>query len=585
MRKQNSSFEAKFISEEGSKLKNNDYFGYVELDGFACYVIADGITDMPDAEGARLAIETIILNFQAAPSISKRSVRKLLKLANRALLARESYKQLKASVTVVVTNYQKLRYGYAGNTRLRLYRGGIVYKQTKDMSLSQSMAEQEEIPKDEVMRHEERNNLYSYLGKNDFRPVISKKIKLLETDMIALYTRGIWENVDEAEMDDVFAEADNQSQETIDSIEDLLLSRQPEKLDNYTLAVIFVNKVYQNPERRKRIQKIIIISVAVVVIIAVICVVVWFLYRKRQQRIEDMNYYFTNTVEYVNTDNYVRAQEECTQAQELAKKLRDDAMKNRLQEYLVVIETVLLADESYVGGAYEEANEYYLSAMDRARYADNIGTDYMEKKLNKISIFLSVEDDIALGDALLERGDYEGAEEKYLLAKSSALSVHDAEGKQNAMDALEKLYQEKESAESEAQEAADDRAKEQVAAAEMIAAGDKACLEQDYTGAKVYYTMAAAKYEEMEDTALADTAKEKLAAVEEKLAEQEEKKNAAGAYEAQGLAGRQSGDLWGAKSQYMSAKSVYQELGSDEDVQRITDILAEIDVQIAQTVG
>lgn len=585
MRKQNSSFEAKFISEEGSKLKNNDYFGYVELDEFACYVIADGITDMPDAEGARLAIETIIVNFQAAPSISKRSVRRLLKLANRALLGRESYKPLKASVTVVVTNYQKMRYGYAGNTRLRLYRGGMVYKQTKDMSLSQSMAEQEEIPKDEVMRHEERNNLYSYLGKNDFRPVISKKIKLLETDMIALYTRGIWENVDEAELDDVFAEADNEAQEAIDSIEDLLLSRQPENLDNYTLAVIFVNKVYQNPERRKRIKKIIIISVVVVVIIAAICVVVWLLYRKRQQRIEDMNYYFTNTVEYVNTDNYVRAQEECIQAQELAKKLRDDAMKNRLQEYLVVIETVLLADESYAGGAYEEANEYYLSAIDRARYADNIGIDYMEKKLDKINTFLSVEDDIALGDALLEQGDYEGAEEKYLLAKRSALSVHDAEGKQNAMDALEKLYQEKESAESEAQEAADDRAKEQVAAAEMIAAGDKACLEQDYTGAKVYYTMAAAKYEEMEDTALADTVKEKLAAVEEKLAEQEEKKNAAGAYEAQGLAGRQAGDLWGAKSQYMSAKSVYQELGSNEDVQRITDILAEIDVQIAQTMG
>ena len=30
--------------------------------------------------------------------------------------------------------------------------------------------------------------------------------------MIALYTRGIWENVDEAELDDVFAEADNEVQ-------------------------------------------------------------------------------------------------------------------------------------------------------------------------------------------------------------------------------------------------------------------------------------------------------------------------------------------------------------------------------------
>lgn len=583
MRKQNSSFEVKFISEEGSKLKNNDYFGYVELDEFACYVIADGITDFPDAESARLAIETIIVNFQAVPSISKRSVRRLLRLANQALLGRESYKQLKASITVVVTDYQKLRYGYAGNTRLRIYRNGTVYQQTRDMSLSQSMTEREEISKDEVMRHAERNNLYSYLGKRQFYPVISKKIKLLEMDMLALYTRGIWENVDEAELDDVFAEADNEAQGTIDNIEDLLLSKQPENLDNYTMAVIFVNKVYQNPERRKGIKKTIIISVVVVVIVIIICVVVWLLYRKRQQQIGDMNYYFTNTVEYVNTDNYVRAREECTQAQELAQKLRDDAMKSRLQEYLLVIETVILADESYAGGEYSEANEYYLTAINRARYADNIGTDYLEKKLDRISVFLSVEDDIALGDALLEQGDYEGAEEKYLLAKQSALSVHDAAGKQNAMDALEKLYQEKESAESEAQEAAVNRAKDEVAAMEMIAAGDKACLEQDYIGAKVYYTMAVAKYQELEDAALTDTVNQKLAAVKEKIAEQEVKRSTAKAYEAQGLASRQSGDLWGAKSQYLSAKSVYQELGSDEDLQRITEILAEIDMQILQT--
>ena len=44
----------------------------------------------------------------------------------------------------------------------------------------------------------------------------------------------------------------------------------------------------------------------------------------------------------------------------------------------------------------------------------------------------------------------------------------------------------------------------------------------------------------------------------------------------------QSGDLWGAKSQYLSAKSVYQELGSDEDVQRIEGILSDIDMQITE---
>ena len=458
MRKQNSDFEARFISEEGSRLKNRDYFGYVELDEFACYVIADGITEVTDVESARLAIETVILSFQENPSLSKRTVKRLLKRANRALLGKESDRRLKASITVVVTDYQKMRYGYVGNTRLRMYRGGAVYRQTRDMSLAQEMVEQEKIAKDELMQHEERNNLYAYLGQKNFKPVVSKKIKLAETDMIALYTRGIWENVDEAELDDVFAEADNEVQTTVDNIEDLLLSRQPENLDNYTLAVIFVNKVYQNPEKRKRIKKIVMITVIVVIAAIVIGVVLWFLRDRKVQRTEDMNYHFTNTVEYINTGNYVRAKEECEQAQKLAEKLKDSSMRNRLQEYSFVIETVILADESYSSADYEAAEEYYLSALDRTRYADNVGTDYIENKLENISVFLSVEDYINLGDSLLEQGDYDGAEEKYLLAKKAALSVHDAEGKQTAMDSLEKLYEEKADAESAAQEEADSQA-------------------------------------------------------------------------------------------------------------------------------
>ena len=208
--------------------------------------------------------------------------------------------------------------------------------------------------------------------------------------MIALYTRGIWENVDEAELDDVFAEADNEVQTTVDNIEDLLLSRQPENLDNYTLAVIFVNKVYQNPEKRKRIKKIVMITVIVVIAAIVIGVVLWFLRDRKVQRTEDMNYHFTNTVEYINTGNYVRAKEECEQAQKLAEKLKDSSMRKRLQEYSFVIETVILADESYSSADYEAAEEYYLSALDRTRYADNVGTDYIENKLENISVFLSV---------------------------------------------------------------------------------------------------------------------------------------------------------------------------------------------------
>lgn len=582
MRKQNSDFQTAFLSEAGNKLKNNDYFGFVELDEYACYVIADGITELSDTDSARLAIETVILHFQDNPSMSKHKIKRLIAEANKALIGRKSYKRQEASLTVVLTDYRSIRYGYLGNTRLRMYRGGQAFRQTEDMSLSRELVDQERISKDVLQQHEERNNLYAYLGQRGARPYISKKIKLFDTDIITIYTRGIWENIDAAELDDVFSEADNEVQNSLDNVEDLLLSRQPQNLENYTFAAIFVNKVYSDPERSKRKKKIIIISVVIMIIIAVLICVCYFLYRRRQRQIADMNYYFTNTIEYVNTGNFVRAQEECEKAEKLAGKVKDNDMRNRLKEYMFVIETVILADESFSGGEYDDARDYYSNAIDRARYADNIGEDYMESKLDKIAEYLSVTDYIALGDSLLEKEEYEKAEEKYLLAKKLAADAGYTEGSDDAMEALENLYTKwAEYKESQKREA-DEQAVKEVSAAEMIANGDKACLEQDFVGADVYYTMALTKYQEMGDDVNQQYVQQKIDSVEQKLAEQDEKRKDAAELEQQGAQSQSSGDYWSAKTQYLQAKNLYLELGSDTDTERITNIIASIDAVIEQ---
>lgn len=582
MRKQNSDFQAGFVSEAGSKLKNNDYFGFVELDEYACYVIADGITDLPDTDSARLAIETVILRFQESPSMSSRTLRRLVAMANKALLGRDSYKRCEASLTVIVTNYQCMRYAYLGNTRLRMYRGGRVYKQTEDMSFSRELYEKDKISMDALQRHEERNNLYDYLGKPGARPFVSKKIKLLDTDILALYTRGIWENVDEAELDDVFAEAGKEVQASLDSVEELLLSRQPENLDNYTFAAIFVNKVYSDPKRDKKRKKKIIIVVIIVAVIVIITGVCIFLHLLKEKRKADMNYYFTNTIEYINLGNFVRAQEECEKAEELADKLRDKTMRGRLQEYLFVIETVQLADDRYQEGNYEEAKGYYLSARDRARYADWVAEDYMDQRLRKIAEFLSVTDYLSLGDTLKEQQEYERAEEKYLLAKTIATQSHYDKGKEAAMTALEKLYEEWAAAEEGQKQEAAEQAGKVTAAAELVAEGDNACVAGDYVGARVYYTLALAQYQEMEDVVSQSYVGKKLDTVEAKLQEQQKKRDNAAAMEQQGARAQGEGDYWTAKAQYLQAKNLYLELGNGADVERISNIVAQIDTMLQQ---
>lgn len=580
MRKQNSNFSAAFVSEAGSQLKNSDYFGFVELDEYACYVIADGITELTGTESARLAIETVILHFQANPSMSGRSMRRLIAAADRALIGYDSYTRQEASLTVILTDYRSFRYGYLGNTRMRMYRGGRVFRQTEDMSLAQEFVEQEKIARDVLQEHEERNNLYAYLGQGGARPFVSKKIKLLDTDIITLYTRGIWENLDEAELDDVFSEAGNEVQDSLDNVEELLLSRQPRNLENYTFAAIFINKVYSDPARAKKRKKIILFSVLAVILIIIVDCICIFLHRRKQQRIADMNFYFTNTVEYIDTGNFIRAKEECAKAAELAEKLKDKEMRSRLQEYLFVIETVILGDESFSAGSYEEARDHYENAMDRVRYADFIGETYMETKLDKLADFLSVSDYIALGDMLLETAAYEKAEKQYLAAKKLAAASHYTEGTEAAMTALEKLYVQWAEADAASRQSADEQAGKEVAAAELVASGDKACLERDFAGAEVFYTLALTKYQELGDTANEQYVQRKLESVTAKAAEEKKVRTSAEELERQGMQAQGSGDYWSAKSFYLQAKNLYLELRSDVDVERLANLGEQMDALI-----
>ena len=63
MRRINSEFQTRFLSEEGQALVNRDYFGYAELDDFACYVLADSLDGEPLENSARIVVESLIRSF------------------------------------------------------------------------------------------------------------------------------------------------------------------------------------------------------------------------------------------------------------------------------------------------------------------------------------------------------------------------------------------------------------------------------------------------------------------------------------------------------------------------------------------
>lgn len=569
MRKQNSEFITAFTSEAESELKNTDYFGFVELDNFACYVIADGITDRGDGDGARTAIEAIIQAFQEDPGIGKGRIKGYLKQANEVLLKGEGDEKLKASLTVVITDYVKLRFGYVGNTRFRIYRQGRCYFATTDMSLSQDMVHSGEVREDKASRHEERNNLYAYLGQKSFHPFVSTKVKLLEGDILTLYTRGIWEQVDEGELLDVFSEAGNDPAEECDKVEELLLSRQPKELENYTFAAIYVEKVFQDPNRKRKIKGIIRITVVVLILLLVVGLLLFFWQKGRREKREEMELAFTNVETYIEDSNYTRAKEECDKALKLAGELKDKEEKEKYNQYLISLEAIIVADEAYDEGDYIQAKEDYLKARVRVKYADNLGLAYIEKRLEQITAYEQVFDQISLGDRLLEYENYTLAEEKYLEAKEKASSIYFKEGKQQALDALDKLYEAWSEVQAKEEEANQERAAEEVAAAQLVAQAKKAYQEQDYEGAMVFYLMAIEKYEALEDQEQAAALEKQMSALEEKQAQVAARVEEAKAFREQARILEEEKKYALAIQQYQYAKAIYDKLDKTNEADEI----------------
>lgn len=583
MRKQNSTFKTAFLSEAGSGLENHDYFAFVELEEYACYVLADGLNDLPDAESARLATQTIILAFQEHPSIKKRAISSYLEKANRTLAGANSREHLKASVTVLVTNYEYARYGFAGNTRLRLYRDGLVREETTDMSLGTELVKKDRLPDDVLSRHEQRNNLYTYLGQGrGFKPFVSKKIHLKDGDLFALYSRGIWENLDGGELDDVFGEAMDDPQSCLDNAEDLLLSRQPKVLENYTLAAVFVNKVFQDPNRKRRIKKILTVTIIVFVIALATALAVWLVLRQRKKLSEELGRRYANTIEYIQDDNFLRAGEECKEALGLAEKLRDKKRVQDISDYQKLIEALGTAEDAFGKGEYETARDSYLTARERSRYADRIADSYIEKRLQTIADYLSVFDYIQLGDTLVSQGDYRRAEEKYLQARSLATRVHFEEGRKDALDCLEALYTSRGQAEEEDVQEAKEKALAETGAAQLTSEGDKAFAQGDYEGAKTYYTMALEKYQELGDDVHAGMIQSKMDSSGQKSAENKAKEQQAEDYVLAGKQQEAAGDKLEAKKQYLFAKNLYRELKLDDKVIEVDGLLEVLDTAMEQ---
>lgn len=598
MRRINSEFHTRFLSEEGQKLSNRDYFGYAEMDDFACYALADSLDGEPLTNSAKTVVESLIRSFGEGPSMRKGRLNRYMMEAHRELLKQRGGMHLKASVILAVTDYRKVRYCYVGNSRLCLLRNARLLFQTQDQSLAREMLEEENLPLDRAAAHEERNNLYSYLGERGTPEILtSKKQKLEDGDILAMLTRGAWEALSGKELLELSKDA-KEPQEILDGAEDLILGKQERTgIDNYTLAVTFVDKIYRSPKRKLPLKKVLMIALPVALAAGGISLGLYLKHRSMKHKEESLAQYMDSGGEYMQYDNYQKAADDYTQAKKLASSLKRTDEAAKADQYLKLSQQIGLADGAMKDRQYQKAQDLYLTARDLSQAAGNVGKKYIDSQLVQTKFYIDVYDLIEFGTQKEENGDLDGAIAAYKEARDKAAALYDSDGKDEAMkkeaaaeqkaaQADQKAQAQSQAAVQESQAAAESQAAEQKAQADKEQESQKAREELNnqqkandqknaidlenqgnqlfadgkYESAITYYRTAQAIYTRLELAELADVLNNKIAAAQA------------------GIAARDGGEPEQTEPQTVAGKAAAQTAGSgvkssktEEQTRRQTD--------------
>ena len=542
MRKDEAKFITEFLSEAGTKAENNDYFGYVLLDNYAIWAVADGFDEEEGAKvAARIAVESVIEYFMLRPRFNYDVIKEMMDYANLKVKEKQEetqkYSLMHTSLLIVISNYNSILYGNIGNTRFYHIRGGYITSQSRDDTIAQLLVDEEALNISDMRFHRQRNDLLQAIGDfGKIKPnIIKKPVELMEKDVFCLTTVGFWENIDEHDMENDLSRFEDKKQ-WLNSLEKRILASLRDNIENYTIAQVEVSAVAtpepMEKDKRKLIKKIILVILIIVVII--LFVVIWNVKRR-------------NGILQAATQYEKLADEEI-----LKKNFNNsiDNLKLEIGEY----EKLKPKSKGIIG---------FLTNAEKKRADAGKKIDEINKKIGETEKIKKAFSDINEGNEMFNSGNYDEANVKYQQAK---YNLNDNSYKRDELNTEEILT------------TLDSRINSTVKLKEAKAletAGDTAVNEGSYNLAKVSYKNAADMY-------LANGRADYVSQVEKKLEEITDKEktayNGAMLAENKGDSLAQS-NINSSKEAYYQARQMYQTLGDTVKVGEIDNKIQELNSQ------
>ena len=359
MRRVNSSIKVDFNSEKGGDNADSTFFAYIPLEDMVCYAAAESYDGDSDINSAKLAVESVLTAFERNPSF--RNLRQYIRYAHDQIVANSVKNKLEAAITVVVSDYTRIRYASCGNIKIYLISDNAFYLKGETQTYYQHAADEFGIDEAPIT---ENKNLLQYLGmKTRPKPYISPKIELLEESTILFSTCSFWERVEDIEIIDAYEESDPET--FLGNIQELYLLTQLKNpaLKSYTLASLFVEKTFkEDTANKKKRRRLMIILAAIAVILAVIIYIIISIMRSSDRRaMAEIEALDSEGIRFSNYGNYSTAYEQYEKATELTGKLRNNLQYIQAKKTLtaMIAERWHLFNNIMIGDGFMEASDFH----------------------------------------------------------------------------------------------------------------------------------------------------------------------------------------------------------------------------------
>lgn len=240
--------EIAVLSRPGGRTVNEDACGFWSGADVCFCVVSDGAGGHGGGDVAsKLVVQEALAAFRDKhEECNGDAVEAAMRIANEALVreqgSRVELADMRATVVVLAIDFDReyAAWGHLGDSRLYCFRRRRIVAQTRDHSVVQSMVDAGLLQPDKVRSSPERSKLLKALGDPDaFEPSIERvAFGLEDEDKFLLCTDGLWEYVEEGELERSLQDASS-AEEWLRALESCVLARSPAKHDNYSALAVW----------------------------------------------------------------------------------------------------------------------------------------------------------------------------------------------------------------------------------------------------------------------------------------------------------------------------------------------------------